>query len=109
LISWLYCPERKNQEISQMAPLVLDCAESGDIEALRIIEDGAEELFQHYFNVVKSLNFTCPPVMFAGGLLSSDNLLRRLLMQKIGIEKVPISKYSPLEGAALMANISKNS
>ena len=109
LISWLYCPERKNQEISLMAPLVLDCAESGDIEALRIIEDGAEELFQHYFNVVKSLNFTCPPVMFAGGLLSSDNLLRRLLMQKIGIEKVPISKYSPLEGAALMANISKNS
>ncbi len=92
-----------------MAPLVLDCAESCDIEALRIIEDGAEELFQHYFNVVKSLNFTCPPVMFAGGLLSSENLLRRLLMQKIGIEKVPISKYSPLEGAALMANISKNS
>ena len=67
------------------------------------------KLYQHYFNVVKSLNFTCPPVMFAGGLLSSDNLLRRLLMQKIGIEKVPISKYSPVEGAALMANISKNS
>jgi hypothetical protein len=32
--------------------------------------------------------------------------LRRLLMQKIGLEKVPAPMYSPLEGAALMANIS---
>jgi hypothetical protein len=45
--------------------------------------------------------------MFAGGLLSSDTLLRRLLMQKIGLEKVPTPKYSPVEGAALMALISK--
>jgi hypothetical protein len=45
--------------------------------------------------------------MFAGGLLSSDTLLRRLLMQKIGLKKVPSPKYSPVEGAALMANISK--
>ena len=106
LINWIYNPDRNNREISQMAPLVLACAAAGDLEAYRIVEDGAEHLYQLYLSVVKRLDFANPPVMFAGGLLSSDTLLRRLLMQKIGLEKVPAPMYSPLEGAALMANIS---
>ncbi|HBR60777.1 MAG TPA: hypothetical protein DEA86_10160, partial [Deltaproteobacteria bacterium] len=108
LISWIYNPDRNNREISQMAPLVLACAAAGDLEAYRIVEDGAEHLYQLYLSVVKRLDFANPPVMFAGGLLSSDTLLRRLLMQKIGLEKVPAPKFSPVEGAALMANISKD-
>ncbi|MDP7582704.1 MAG: BadF/BadG/BcrA/BcrD ATPase family protein [SAR324 cluster bacterium] len=107
LISWIYNPDRNNREISQMAPLVLACAAAGDLEAYRIVEDGAEHLYQLYLSVVKRLDFTNPPVMFAGGLLSSDTLLRRLLMQKIGLEKVPAPMYSPVEGAALMANLLK--
>jgi hypothetical protein len=43
--------------------------------------------------------------MFAGGLLSSATFLRHLLMQKIGLDEVPTPKYSPVEGAALMANL----
>ena len=108
LISWLYNPETKNQEIAQMAPIVLACAATGDLEALRIVEDGAEQLYQLYLSVIKRLKFGGTPVMFSGGLLSSDNLLRRLLMQKIGLEKVPTPKYSPVEGAALMANLLKH-
>ena len=107
LISWIYNPDRNNREISQMAPLVLACAAAGNLEAYRIVEDGAEHLYQLYLNVVKRLDFANPPVMFAGGLLSSDTLLRRLLMQKIGIEKVPVPKFSPVEGAALMVNLLK--
>ncbi len=94
LISWIYNPDRNNREISQMAPLVLACAAAGDLEAYRIVEDGAEHLYQLYLSVVKRLDFANPPVMFAGGLLSSDTLLRRLLMQKIGLEKVPAPKFS---------------
>ncbi|MBC8257447.1 MAG: hypothetical protein H8E38_00365 [SAR324 cluster bacterium] len=108
LISWTYNPERDNREISQMAPLVLACAAAGDKEAYRIVEEGAEQLYQLYLSVVKRLDFTNPPVMFAGGLLSSDTILRHLLMQKLNLEKVPTPKYSPVEGAALMANISKD-
>jgi N-acetylglucosamine kinase-like BadF-type ATPase len=107
LISWTYNTERNNLDISEMAPLVLACAAAGDLEAHRIVEDGAEQLYQLYLSVVKLLDFTGTPVMFAGGLLSSDTLLRRLLMQKIGLKKVPSPKYSPVEGAALMALISK--
>jgi N-acetylglucosamine kinase-like BadF-type ATPase len=105
LISWTYNPERNNRDISEMAPLVLACATAGDLEAHRIVEDGAEQLYQLYLSVVKRLDFTNPPVMFAGGLLSSATLLRHLLMQKIGLAKVPTPKYSPVEGAALMANL----
>ena len=105
LISWTYNPERNNRDISEMAPLVLACAAAGDLEAHRIVEDGAEQLYQLYLSVVKRLDFTNPPVMFAGGLLSSATLLRHLLMQKIGLDEVPTPKYSPVEGAALMANL----
>ena len=105
LISWTYNPERNNRDISEMAPLVLACAAAGDLEAHRIVEDGAEQLYQLYLSVVKRLDFTNPPVMFAGGLLSSATFLRHLLMQKIGLDEVPTPKYSPVEGAALMANL----
>jgi hypothetical protein len=46
--------------------------------------------------------------MFAGGLLSSDTLLRRLLMQKIGLNNAPSPKYSPVAGAALMAYLNES-
>ena len=108
LINWIYNPERHNREISQMAPLVLACADAGDLAAKRIIEDGAEQLYQLYLNVVEKLDFSDPPVMFAGGLLSSDTLLRRLLMQKIGLNNVPSPKYSPVAGAALTAYLSNS-
>lgn len=108
LISWIYAPERNTKEISQMATLVLKAASTGDSAAVRIIEAGAEHLHQLYLSVVKRLDFTEPPVMFAGGLLSSDTLLRSLLMQKIGLNNAPSPKYSPVAGAALMAYLSNS-
>jgi len=106
LITWLYAPERNNREIAQMSSLVLSAASHGDSVANKIIESGADHLYQLYMSVVKRLNFADPPVMFAGGLLISETPLRRLLMQKIGLNKVPSPKYSPVAGAALMAQLS---
>ena len=91
-----------------MATLVLKAASTGDLAAVRIIEGGEVHLHQLYLSVVKRLDFTEPPVMFAGGLLSSDTLLRRLLMQKIGLINAPSPKYSPVAGAALMAYLSNS-
>ena len=70
------------------------------------MERGAEHLFQLYLNLVDRLNFTDPPVMFAGGLLTSGTILQQLLMKKIGLKHSPSPKYSPVAGAALMAQIS---
>ena len=106
LITWLYAPEPNNRKIAKMASLVLSAASHGDSVANKIIESGAEHLYQLYMSVVKRLNFADPPVMFAGGLLISETPLRRLLMQKIGLNKVPSPKYSPAAGAALMAQLS---
>ena len=106
LISWTYNPERTNRKIAQISELVLSAAYSGDSVASKIVESGAEHLYQLYSNLVKRLDFANPPVMFAGGLLSSDTLLQKLLIQKIGLKNVPCPKYSPVEGAALMAQLS---
>ena len=106
LISWTYNPERTNRKIAQISELVLAVASSGDPVASKIVESGAEHLYQLYSNLVKRLDFANPPVMFAGGLLSSDTLLQKLLIQKIGLKNVPCPKYSPVEGAALMAQLS---
>ena len=108
LITWIYNPERKNKEISKLAPLVLSSAEKGDYLAQRIVEDGAEKLYQLFLSVVRKLEFSNPPVMFSGGLLNSNTILRSLLMQKIGLKKVPSPKFSPVAGAALMAKLSTN-
>ena len=106
LISWTYNPERKNRKIAQIAELLLEVASSGDPVAKKIVERGAEHLFQLYLNLVDRLNFTDPPVMFAGGLLTSETILQQLLMKKIGLKHSPSPKYSPVAGAALMAQIS---
>ena len=92
-----------NREIAQISELVIEVASNGDRVATKIVESAAEHLFQLYQNLVERLNFIDPPVMFAGSLLTSDTVLQKLLMKKIGLNDVPIPKYSPVAGAALMA------
>ena len=106
LISWTYNPDTTNRKIAQISELVLEVASSGDPVAIKIVESGAENLFKLYLNLVDRLNFIDPPVMFVGGLLTSETLLQQLMMQKIGLKDVHCPKYSPVAGAALMAQMS---
>ena len=106
LISWTYNTETTNRKIAQISELVLEVASFGDPVATKIVESGAEHLFQLYLNLVDRLNFIDPPVMFAGRLLTSKTLLQQLMMKKIGLKNVPCPKYSPVAGAALMAQMS---
>ena len=106
LISWTYNPATTNRKIAQISELVLEVASRGDQVARKIVESGAEHLFQLYMNLVDRLNFIDPPVMFAGGLLTSETLLQKLLMKKMGLKGAPCPKYTPVVGAALMAQMS---
>ena len=106
LISWTYNPETTKRKIAQISELVLEVASRGDTVATKIVESGAEHLFQLYMNLVDRLNFIDPPVMFAGGLLTSETLLQQLLMKKMGLKGAPCPKYTPVVGAALMAQMS---
>ena len=106
IINWIYNPEISNRKIAQISELVLEVASIGDPVATKIVERGAEHLFKLYLNLVDRLNFIDPPVMFAGGLLTSETLLQKLLMKKIGLKNKPCPKYSPVAGAALMAQMS---
>ena len=95
-----------NRKIAQISELVIEVASSGDPVATKIVEGAAEHLFQLYQNLVERLNFVDPPVMFAGGLLTSETILQKMLMEKIGLNDIPSPKYSPVAGAALMAQMS---
>ena len=106
LISWTYNPDTINRKIAQISEIVFEVASSGDPIAKNIVERGADNLFKLYLNLVDRLNFIDPPVMFAGGLLTSETLLQQLLMKKIGLKDFPCPKYSPVAGAALMAQMS---
>ena len=92
------------------------------LKAAANVVDGFEEKTELYQKIFHHLNISHPddliswtynpgttnrkidpPVMFAGSLLTSDTVLQKLLMKKIGLNDVPIPKYSPVAGAALMA------
>lgn len=106
LVEWVYV----NQEnpvpvIARVAEVVLKAAEEADPEALAIIQEAVSEIVLLERNLTHRLKLENPPIMFAGGLLTSDNAMSRLLTQRLGLNELPTPKYEPVIGAALMAQL----
>lgn len=100
LIAWIYAPGR-TREVAQLAPLVL--TETDDLAVKRIIAESVAELALMAKTVVQRLNIEAPAFAFAGGLLSESNPVSEGLCAALGLEAIPIPKYSPVIGAALLA------
>ncbi|MEM6529079.1 MAG: BadF/BadG/BcrA/BcrD ATPase family protein [Chloroflexota bacterium] len=108
LIGWVYHSGKpRNQDMAKLAGLVLECAENGDTFAQSLVTKAADDLYAHYTAVVNVLELDDAPIGFAGGLLSSVNLLSRGLMQRLDLTRLPQAKYEPVAGAALLAKISQ--
>ncbi|MFN8531822.1 MAG: BadF/BadG/BcrA/BcrD ATPase family protein [Anaerolineae bacterium] len=106
LIGWLYnTPSQKTRvpDVASLAPLVLEAADQGDARALEIIEQAAADLESLVRTAARRLDGLDLPVAFAGGLLSADNALTRRLCQRLGLSALPIARYAPVIGAALLA------
>lgn len=106
LIGWLYnTPSQKTRvpDVAGLAPLVLDAADQGDARAIEIIEQAATDLEALVRTAARRLEGLDLPVAFAGGLLSNDNALTRRLCQRLGLSALPIARYTPVIGAALLA------
>lgn len=106
LVEWVYV----NQEnpvpvIARVAEVVLKLASESDPEALTIINDAVSAIVKLKHNLSHRLGMKNPPIVFAGGLLTSDNVMSRLLRQRLGLEELPEPKYEPVIGAALMAQL----
>jgi N-acetylglucosamine kinase-like BadF-type ATPase len=95
--------------LAALATLVLDAAEAGDGVALRIVEEGAEELASAVVATALPLGLTTRPVplALAGGLLLGSAFYRGQVLSRLEAASVraePVSQVSePAEGALKMA------
>lgn len=103
LIQWTYGQPRA-AEIAQLAPLVLAQSELGDAVAMQIVDEAVQHLAGLGRATLRNLNFPDAPIAFAGGLLSHENRLSRGLYTALGLPNLPISHYSPILGAILLAS-----
>lgn len=106
LIPWLYRSEEpRTRDVAQLARIVIEEAANRVQVAIDICERAAKELVLLCQTITRRLDMQNPPIAFAGGLLDNDNLLSRRLCSLLGLEKRPVPLYSPVIGAALLAQI----
>jgi N-acetylglucosamine kinase-like BadF-type ATPase len=104
LIRWLYRAEAaRTREIAQLAPLVLDQAAGGDSIAQQIVTQATDELALAAHTLIRRLDMETPGIAFAGGLLAEPNPLSTALCARLGLDAIPVPRYSPVIGAALLA------
>lgn len=99
---------RKNFEMQSLVPVVLKLAESGDRDSLKIIKKAADDLLTHIEIFIAVYKKRKTDLALAGSILENDNILSRLLREKIkksfGRKINLINKiHSPAEGALLLA------
>jgi glucosamine kinase len=106
VLAWVYRHDApRTTDIARLAPIVLAEAEKGDLHAQHIITEAADHLEKLARTTMRRLAFGDAALAFAGGLLTSDNLLSRTLCQRLSLDALPVAKYEPVVGAALLAKI----
>lgn len=106
LIKWLYSPNKPPvRELAQLAPLVMETAEEGDEVALRIVEMAAAGLVFLVEVTRGELGMKTPRIAFSGALLENRNLLSETVKELMEMKELPKPIYSPVIGAALLAQI----
>lgn len=103
IIGWLYGGDSRVGEIAQLTALVLNEAEHGDLRALEIINMSADDLARLAHTLMHRLSLNQPQIAFAGGLLSSENILSRRLYRRLNLSTFPTALYPPVIGGALLA------
>lgn len=106
LINWVYHTDKfPVPRIAKFAPHVLEAAAQGDDLAVSILEDATAYMIGLADTLKRHLNMQDPEIVFAGSLLTNDNVYRDMLMQQLGLQTPPVAKYPPMIGAALLAKL----
>lgn len=106
LVEWVYVQqENPIPVIAKIASLVLNEANNGDDEAGKIISSASDAIIDLHGILTHRLNLDNPPIAFAGGILSSENVMSKAVMQKLGLKALPQAKHEPVIGAALLAKL----
>lgn len=103
IVHWLYGDTIRTPEVAKLSRIVLEHATNGDKVAQAIVQTGVEGLADHVDTIKRRLAMQEAEIAFAGGILTSDNLLSRQLCTRLGLSDIPQPRYTPVIGAALLA------
>ncbi len=104
ILSWLYTGQASRvREVARLAPLVLAQAAVEDPAAAAIVEAAAQELALLGHTIIRELKLDSPPVALTGGLLESANPLSLRLCTLLELPSLPVPRYPPAVGAALLS------
>ncbi|MCH8032887.1 MAG: hypothetical protein IH950_03880 [Bacteroidetes bacterium] len=98
---------KENFDIASVAEVVIIAAKKEDQIAHHILLEESEELIHHLSTMMKKMNTIDLSVSFAGSLILNNNVYSDMLRGKIKTSlpsvKIVAPKYSPIEGAILLA------
>ena len=98
---------KENFDIASVAEVVIIAAKKEDQIAHHILLEESEELIHHLSTMMKKMNTIDLSVSFAGSLILNNNVYSDMLRGKIKTSlpsvKIVVPKYSPIEGAILLA------
>ena len=109
LLHHLYVRGMSRTEIAALAPLVIEAAQSGDVAALELFQQGAVELTNCVNSVAQHLDFAAGPFELAltGGLIHAGDILvqplRKELRTRMPLCHVVLAELPPVVGAGLLA------
>lgn len=104
IVPFVYAPETDKSAIAKFSSIALELADRGDPEALRILNQGAQELVQLVSAVQEKLDLPQCRIALLGGLLEADNPYRRSVADALACLGTVISAaHNALWGAAQMA------
>lgn len=104
IVPFVYAPETDKSAIAQFSAIALEQADRGDPEALRILDQGAQELAQLVSAVQERLDLFQCRIALLGGLLETDNPYRRVVAERLTcLGTVVPAAHNALWGAAQMA------
>lgn len=105
LVRWAQTADK--MEIATLSPIVFEAAKNGDLNVVKIIEEGAEVLTEYTGAVASRLGLLAPKVILLGGLFQRDSLyvaaFKRKLKRNLCDARIGMSEQSPELGAAWLA------
>ena len=104
IVTFVYDPATDKSAIAQYAGIALDLARDGSIEARRILDRNAAELYELVAAVQNRLGLQGCPIALLGGLLTSNNPYHDLVTERLStLGPVVTPAHDALWGAAQMA------
>lgn len=102
LVHWFHTNLHRKDVLAQIAPIVEMAATAGDVCALRILSNAAEQLFSLVDTMVHRMHLEHKPfsVLLWGSVLLQNDSIRHLLTEKIS-KAYPLAETQVLQSSAL--------